>query len=205
MANPQSWVRDAAAGAAAETPGADGPGVAPDAPWAHGPRRRQFVLLVLSACGAWSAQAAQPLVNAGAVLLQPEEVLRARIASPGAFADYMQGVEAAASQALQAAFQRTPAGGFVVLALRPGNRSKAWLDVEAGMPAATQQAVVQAIEALRAPDIKAGVVIVAIKASFWGGRPPSRPAPAPAAWKEQAARMGRKANIEELIDALWAP
>lgn len=145
------------------------------------------------------------MVNAGVVLLQPESVLQSRVKDAAEFAAYMQQVEAAAAQAMQAAFQRKAVGGFIVLALRPQRKSKVWLDLDGDLPRPTQLALVQHIEALAAPQVQDGLVVFAVKASFWGGRPPTRAAPAPAEWKAAAELAGSKLAVEALVDRVWTP
>jgi hypothetical protein len=149
------------------------------------------------------AAAAAAFTNAGIVLLQPEDVLRSRVPDANALARYIKDVEATTGKVLEAAFQRKPNGAYLVMALRPGGRSKAWLDLEAPLPQATHDALQAALEALPPPGVVGGVVVLAIKASLWGGRPPTKPGPAPQAWREQAARSARKLEVGELVDALW--
>ena len=150
-------------------------------------------------------RSAEPLVNAGVVLLQPESVLQSRVKDAAEFAAYMQQVEGAAAQALKGAFQRKPVGGFIVLAIRPQRRSKVWLDLDGDLPTTTRQALVQHIEAVVPPEVQDGLVVFALKASFWGGRPPTRVAPAPAEWKAAAEEAGKKLAVEALVDRVWPP
>jgi hypothetical protein len=168
-------------------------------------KRRLFNLAALLGLTTPPGRAVEPLVNAGVVLLQPESLLQRRVKDAAEFAAYMQQVESAAAQALKAAFQRRPLGGFIVLALRPERKSKVWLDLDAELPAPTRQALVQQIEALPAPQVQDGLVVFALKASFWGGRPPTRVAPAPAEWKAAAGQAGSKLDVEALVDKVWAP
>lgn len=168
-------------------------------------RRRAAVAAVGLAPWLPAAGAAAAFTNAGIVLLQPEEVLRARVKDAAELARYIKAIEGAATAALEAAFQRRPNGAFVVVALRSGRRSRVWLDLESPMPPATQAALQSALEALPVPEVEGGVVVFAIKASLWGGRPPTRPGPAPASWREQAAAAGRKLEVGELVDLLWPP
>jgi hypothetical protein len=66
--------------------------------------------------------------------------------------------------------------------------------------------VVQNIDPLAAPHVQDGLVVFALKASFGGGRPPTRVAPAPAEWKAAAeAAGGSKLDVEALIDRVWRP
>lgn len=163
--------------------------------------RALFAVALCLICGL--ATAAQPFVNAAIVLLQPDEVLRQRIKSPMELAKYIKGVEAAADKSMQTAFQRRPAGGFVVIALKPGRKVKVWLDLDTPMPLPMQDALRAAIEALVAPELVSGVVVFALKASFWGGRPPARAGPAPEEWKAEAARDTAKPEVGALVERVW--
>ena len=145
----------------------------PPAPcWGDEGVKRRGLVAGLMCGGVAAAHAAQPFVNAEVVLLQPESVLAQRIGDTQRFAAYMQQVEAAAGQAVEGLFQRTPAGGFLVLALRPGGSSgslsRVWLDLDTPLPEPTQAAIRSRIEAVPAPEVS-GLVVVSLKASL--GRP----------------------------------
>jgi len=150
-----------------------------------------------------AARSAQAFVNAAIVLLQSDDVILARVKSAKELARYIKDIEAAAGASIEGAFQRKPSGGFVVVALKPGRRSKVWLDLDAPLPDATQLALRAGIEAVTAPEVRSGVVVFALKASFWGGRPPQRVAPAPEEWSAEAARAGAKLEVGALVDRLW--
>ena len=167
--------------------------------------RRCGALAVLLAFAMASplALAAEPFTNAAIVLLQPEEMIQARIKSEAELARYMKNIEAAASATMQGMFQRKPVGGFVVVALKPPGKSKVWLDLDTSMPEATQAALRGAIESLPVPQVQGGIVVFALKASFRGGRPPTRGAPAPAEWKAEAARHAEKLEVGALVERVW--
>lgn len=152
---------------------------------------------------ALAVRAAEPFTNAATVLLQPDALMLARVESAAALAAYIRQVEQAAGASLANVFQRKPAGGFVVVAIKPGLRSRVWLDLDTPLPLATQDLLRAGIEAVPPPAVKEGVVVFAFQASFWGGRPPTRSAPAPAEWKAEAARVGQKLEVGELVARLW--
>jgi hypothetical protein len=149
------------------------------------------------------AMAADAITNLGVVLLQHGNVIEQRVQSVDAFAEYVRKVEDAAAAALQLEFQRKPSGGFIVVAVRPSGRSKAWLDFDPGVPGATQDKLRKSIEAVRPLEVKTGVVVFAVKVSVWGGKPPSRVAPAPSEWKAQAERAGKALEVSELVELVW--
>lgn len=166
------------------------------------PQRRK-VLATALALVAPLARAADPFTNVAIVLLQPEELIRERIKSSAELAKYMKNIEAAARATMQGVFQRKPVGGFVVVALKPPGISKVWLDLDTSMSEATQAALRGAIESLPVPQVQGGIVVFALKASFWGGRPPTRGAPAPAEWKAEAARHAEKLEVGALVERVW--
>jgi hypothetical protein len=164
---------------------------------------RRMVLAAALAMAAPFAYATEPFTNAAILLLQPEEVIQARIKSTSDLAKYMKDIEAAAGTAMQSVFQRKPVGGFVVVALKPPGRSKAWLDLDSPMPEPTQAALRNAIESVPPPKVQDGIVVFAFKASLWGGRPPTRAAPAPEEWKAEAARHAQKLEVGALVEQVW--
>lgn len=147
--------------------------------------------------------AADAVTNLGVVLLQHGDVIQQRVQSVDALAEYVRKVEVAAATALQLEFQRKPAGGFIVVAVRPDGKSKSWLDFEPEMPGATQAALRKSIEKVPPLEVKSGVVVFAIKVSVWGGKSPSRFAPAPSEWKAQAQRAGKTLEVSELVELVW--
>ena len=165
---------------------------------------RRRLLLLSPLLAVWSAvRAAEPFTNAATVLLQPDALMLARVESATALAAYIKRVEVAAGASIAGVFQRKPAGGFVVVAVKPGPRSRVWLDLDTPLPLATQNLLRAGIEAVPAPAVRDGVVVFAFKASFWGGRPPTRGAPAPEEWRAEAARVGAKLEVGELVARLW--
>jgi hypothetical protein len=51
--------------------------------------------------------------------------------------------------------------------------------------------------------VKAGVIVLAIEVSVWGGKVPSRAAPAPSEWKAQAERAGKALEVRERVELVW--
>jgi hypothetical protein len=148
--------------------------------------------------------AADALTNLGVVLLQHGDVMQQRVQSVDAMAEYVRKVQDAAATGLQLQFQRKPAGGFIVVAVRPNGKTKAWVDIEPEMPGATQAALCQSIEKVPPLEVRHGIVVFAIKVSIWGGKAPSRFAPAPSEWKAQAQRAGKALEVSELVERVWS-
>jgi hypothetical protein len=164
-------------------------------------RRCALAAPLLMASSAASAAAA--FTNTEVVLLQPEEVLRQRVADAKALASYIRDIDRAANTALESVFQKKPTGGFVAVALKPPRRARIWLDLDPPLPQSTQAALRSAVLSVQAPEVSTGVVVFALKATFWGGRLPTRAAPAPEEWKAEAARLGVKLEVGELVERLW--
>lgn len=110
------------------------------------------------------------------MLLQPEAVLEERVLSVQSLADYIQAVDTAANDALSKQ-KPQPAGGYLVLAIRPGNKSMVWLDFKPTLPTSIASKLRKTILAVPAFDARNGVVVFALNASLWGARSN------PGAWK----------------------
>lgn len=73
-----------------------------------------------------SVLAAEPYRVENIMLLQPDFVLQERVRIDE-LAQYIQAVNAATKANLESVAEPMPASGFVVMAVRPGGRSRAWL------------------------------------------------------------------------------
>lgn len=116
------------------------------------------------------ASASTPYEMKDVVLLQPDFVLQERV-TVKALAPYIQSVNVAALEVLSGQ-KYEPAGGFVVLAIRPGMQSAAWLDIRPALPPDLARALVARLHAVPAPTVEGGPVVFAIRASLSGGTPP---------------------------------
>lgn len=159
--------------------------------------------LLLALCVPLPARAAEPVINLGLVLLQPEELMAQRGTTVDAVDGYVARLLATANEALRSEFQRRPSGGFIALAVRPNGRSKVWFDFAPALPASTDNKLRTALEAVPPPDLKSGTVVFGIKLTLWGGSPPTRAAPAPSEWKAQAQQAARRLEVSELVDLVW--
>ncbi|MBQ0931608.1 hypothetical protein KAK07_11270 [Ideonella sp. 4Y16] len=163
--------------------------------------RRQLLAVALAApCAAIGA--AEALSNIDVLLLQPEAQLRERV-DGDALSRHVLALQDAARHALEAQFARRPNAGFLVVGLRPGHAPRAWLDLDQPLPDAAAQALRGALEGVKPPAVR-GTVIVALKASLWGGRVSPRKAPVPAQWRAAAARSADKLEIDQLADMAWS-
>jgi len=164
-------------------------------------RRSTFLALLCCAAGS-SVRAAEPLTHFNVVLLQPSAVLEARVAKIDAMAEYVKAVEAAARGAVLASGARQAVGGFIVVAVRPGRRSKVWLDFDALLDLGLKTQLVVQVEAVPAFEVVKGPVVFALKVATWDGKASKRLAPSPPEWKSGAA-SGARLEVGELVERLW--
>jgi len=162
--------------------------------------RLLIALLLFAASG---ASAAEPYRMDGLTLLQPESTLRERV--PGgaaAMQAYIEAINATAKRIVADSEPRRPGAGFVVLAVRPGGRSKVWLDFWPLLPSQTEARLLPALEKV-APFNASGLVVFAINASLWGAAPTNEKAPRPNEWTRITRERGVATNAETIVEALW--
>ncbi len=166
-------------------------------------RRRALAGLALLSMALPLAWAAEPIVKNGVVLLQSSAVLEERVASVDAMARYIQAVEAAARVAVQGGAVKQAIAGFIVIAVKPGLKSRVWLDFDTLLDPGTDRRLVASISALAPFEARKGPVVFALKVSLWGGRESRRVAPAPAQWRAATKQAGRQLDIDGMIQRVW--
>jgi len=139
----------------------------------------------------------------GVVLLQPSSLLEQRVAGVDALADYIRAIEAAARDVVRANPAARPAAGFIVVAVRPGRRSKAWLDFDTPPAFDISRQLVGRIVAVPPLDANGGPVVFALKVALWGGFESARIAPAPVEWKAATQAAGHTLEVDALLDRIW--
>jgi hypothetical protein len=153
---------------------------------------------------AMAAQAVEPLHQHDVVLLQPGVIIEQRVAGGAdAMAAYLKTLGVAATEAMRANPQQIPSAGFIVVAVRPGNRTHTWFDFKPALSATTMAALTHAVESTPTMRIKSGEVIFALRVSVWSDKPPTTYAPAPQEWKDAAKAAGKKPDVDTLVDMLW--
>ena len=164
---------------------------------------RAAACAVLCAAAAF-AQAAQPLTKHNVVLLQPSAVLEERVTSLDAMAEYIRALEEAAKEGVLASASKRPAAGFIVVAVRPGERAKVWLDFDAPPPSfETSRQLVTKMSAIKPFEASKGPVVFALKVGLWDAFESKRIAPSPAEWKAATRKAGRTLELDQLLDAVW--
>lgn len=163
---------------------------------------RFLVLLVVSLLAAFSVRAAEPFTNFNVVLLQSSSVLEERVVSVDEMADYIKAIEAASRQAVAASPARQAVGGYLVVAVRPGQQSRVWLDFDALLDLEIRKQLIAAARAVKPFEARKGPVVFALKVAIWGGKETRRPAPLPPEWK-RAQQSGGPLEVGELVEAVW--
>ena len=147
---------------------------------------------------------AQPFSKHNVVLLQSSALLESRVSSVDAMAEYIRALETAANEALLAGPSKRPAAGFIVIALRPGPKSRVWLDFDAPAPSfETSRALVDRLGAVPPFEVRDGPVVFALKVGLWGAFESKRLAPSPAEWKAATRKAGKQLELDALIEQVW--
>lgn len=169
-------------------------------------------VLTLSACKAPEAKpvpapaeaAGTTWMNEGVVLYMPDKVMKARIKVED-MAPYMKAVDLASQRVIEAQEAQDGTSGMLLVAMRPGAQSKAW--VVTGEPPMTPQvseAMIAAAEAVPVPPITTGTVLVGIKFHAFGGgqEPVSAGPPIPRDWYDHFSKDGGVLD-DALMEKVW--
>lgn len=158
-----------------------------------------FVSLFVAAI---CAHAAEPITNFNVVLLQPSPVMEKRVANIDAMADYIKAVQAASRDAVVASGATQAVGGFIVLAVKPGQKAKVWLDFDTLLDLEMRKQITNSVKAVPAFDVIEGPVVFALKVATWEGKESKRVAPSPVEWKK-ATPNGKPMEIGKLVEKVW--
>jgi hypothetical protein len=152
---------------------------------------------------ALAGQAAEPFTNFNVVLLQPSKVLEERVASIDEMAEYIKAIEAAAGEAVAASPARQATGGFLVMAVRPGQQSRVWLDFDTLLDLDIRKRLTSKVLEVKPFEAKKGAVVFALKVGIWGGKESRRTAPMPIEWKQASAGSAPR-EVGELVESIWS-
>jgi hypothetical protein len=164
---------------------------------------RSLALIVMLAVAALCARASEPLTGFNVVLLQPSSVLEDRVPSIDAMADYIKAVQAASREAVLASPLKQSTSGFIVIAIRPGQKSKVWLDFDSLLDSELSKQIIGKVTAVQPFEARNGPVVVALKVALWDGRESRRVAPSPSEWKSATKQAGHQLDIDNLIRRVW--
>lgn len=164
---------------------------------------RNIYLFLTMATSALYANAAESMQMFGVTLLQPEHVLQERVSKVTDLSDYLKAVQATVAQAVAASPPHRPASGFIVVAVRPGQKSNAWLDITPPLSQQEASKVLAAAKNVRPPSVRGGVVVVAIKVGLWGGSESAAVSPSPTEWRAAATSAGKPMEVGALVEMVW--
>ena len=151
-----------------------------------------------------AAHAVQPLVQHDVVLLQKGELIEQRVdGGADAMSAYLKTLGTALTETMRANPAQLPTSGFVVVALRPDNKTYTWFDFKPRLADATMAALAQTVAATPTMPIKTGDIVFALRVSVWSDKPPSSYAPAPQEWKDATKDMHPKPDVDTLVDMVW--
>lgn len=163
---------------------------------------RSITLFFAAWLCASSVQAAGGLTAGGVVLLQPERVIGERITADK-LAPYLKQVDTAAARAFTGAKAVPASGGFVVVAMRPGEQSRFWLDFNPPLPQAVAKQLLAGVQGVRVPAVKGGSIVLALTYGVGGGTAPAHPVPSPVEWTAAYKAAGKPLEIGDLVDRIW--
>lgn len=161
----------------------------------------RFIAFLLLSLASVTTFAATPYKTESIMLLQPDFVLQERTSSVEALSNYIKAVQAA-SESVLVNEPPSPTGGYVVLAVRPGGKSMAWLDFQPALPAPLADRLKTAIVAISPFQARKGVVVFALKVSLWDA-PLIQSFPNPTEWGKAMEGRDEPMEIGDLMDKVW--
>jgi len=161
-------------------------------------------LIALTTLSCAAVHAVEPLVQHDIVLLQPGALIEQRVeGGADAMADYVKRLGAATTATMRAHPAQIPSAGFIVVAVRPGERTHTWFDFKPALDDTTTAALTHAVETTPTLPVKSGEIVFALRVSLWSDKPPKAYAPAPQEWKDAVKGLDRKPDIDTLVDMVW--
>lgn len=147
---------------------------------------------------------AEAWVGKDVVLYLPDPVMKARV-EVSALSPYVNAATLAAEGAVRAAPVQPGASGMVLLMVKPGGRAKAWVVTGDPAPSAeTLAAVIRAVEAVPAPAVREGPILVGVGFEAWGGGAPPAGAspPIPREWYAHFSKDGGRLD-DAFMARVW--
>lgn len=148
-------------------------------------------------------EAQKPFEQKGITILQTEQVFFQRVPGMSSFEVYVKELVDGVDKAVGKLPKSTPIGGFLVVAVKPGGRSRAWLDLPPGVSAEVSNAIQEAAQQVYPMPVKNGVALFAIKISLWGGEVPQGMVPRPQAWEAEGEKAGGPIELGDLVMRVW--
>lgn len=145
----------------------------------------------------------RPFEQRGIAILQTQNVFFERVPGMGAFEVYVKQLVDAVDGAVAKLPKSSPAGGFLVVAVKPDGRSRVWLDVAPPLTTDAATAITSAAHKVYPVAVKKGVILFAVKVSLWGGEPPQGMVPRPQEWEAEADKVGGSIELGDLVLRVW--
>ncbi|MGI4819342.1 MAG: hypothetical protein ACRYFE_12560 [Janthinobacterium lividum] len=139
------------------------------------------------------AQAAAPAWEKEDIwLYMPDHIVKQRI-DEKALTPYMDQVTAAAAGVLEAAPREAGSSNMLLVMIKPGQRAKSWVvSSKPELSAPRVEAITTAVDAIAAPTVEGGPVLVGVRFQAYGGGEPlvgDRP-PIPQDWYQYFGDKG---------------
>lgn len=150
-----------------------------------------------------------PFASGSIVLLQPDRQLSERIGGDaGSLASYIHTLRTAFASQVEAHPPGRGTTGVLVVAVRPGGKSRVWLEFGPNeRPDSLADSVKAHLESVQPPMVSGGPVSFLVNFELWGGGTPvtrpDRPMRAPAEWMQEVERAGRPLDTDAILDAVW--
>lgn len=162
----------------------------------------KIIFALLSILLSGSAFAAKPYSMQGVLLLQPDFVLTERV-EVADLSIYIKSITAAADTTLAGIDKPVPSAGFIVVAVRPGGRSRVWLDFSPTLPPAIAERLRASLGQVAPFRADGGIVVFALNSTLWGAEATSRPMPSPSEWNNAMKSLDGPIEIEALVERVW--
>jgi TonB family protein len=135
------------------------------------------------------------------VLYQPDDVIQKRLPGTGHLAAYLEKIQRATEQF----FAQTHAPGSlqIVVAIRPGGKSRVWL-TGSGIEEKTLAALREQLGKIPPVAVQDGPVAFAICGTIADGPETGDPTPMPPEWQEAVKKLPQPVAVPDgLLDAVW--
>ncbi len=162
-----------------------------------------FALIALLIFVTHAAHAESAFQYYSITMLQTQQVFEERVSRIEIVSSYLKEIVGSVTEVVNALPKGEPAKGFIVVALKPGHRSRIWLDFESPITEEVASGIQRASEKVSPPSVTGGVVLLAMKVGLWGSGPPDRMVPQPEAWRAEAEKAGGKIEMTELVERVW--
>ncbi|WP_257386519.1 hypothetical protein [Tahibacter caeni] len=141
----------------------------------------------------------------GVALLQPEDVVGARVNSAADLAAYIQALERAAAGYFATLEPSAPRSGHLVMATKPTHATNAWVAFEPALPAEQAETLIRRLREVTPADTRNGPVVFALQVGVDGAAAPAEPAPRIEEWAKAVEKAGKALSVDEVVLRAWKP